>query len=56
MYFSLPTWLLYMFIFLLAVRTKTRLNILFSLNYEVFYGIIPHKNFSSYTVKYSIIP
>lgn len=55
MYFSLLTWLLYMFIFLLAVRTKSLLNRLFSLNCEVFYGIIPHKSFSSYTVKYSII-
>lgn len=56
MYFPLPTWLSYVFIFPLSVRTKTCLNILFSLNCEVFYGIIPHKSFSSYTVKYSIIP
>lgn len=36
---------------LLALRTKFLLNILFSLNCEKFYGIIPHKSFSSYTVK-----
>lgn len=56
MFFTPYVVITYAYICILVGRTKPLLNILFSLNCEVFYTVIPHKSFNSYTVKYGIIP